>query len=79
MTLGYCAQPLPSGWHDVTVHYCEPHDYDDSVLPAPGERLTFGVHRQPTTAAETAEAWPPMAMWSARVKAKTTRALRGLR
>ena len=58
---------------------CDCAAFDDSVLPAPGERLTFGVHRQPTVHAETAEAWPPMATWSSRIKAKTTRALRSLR
>lgn len=30
------------------------------VLPAPGERLTFGVHRQTEADAETAPAWAPI-------------------
>lgn len=59
--------------------YCPCPGFDDTILPAEGERLTFGVHRQSTVNAETAEAWPSMASWSARVKARTTRALRSVR
>lgn len=58
---------------------CPCRAFDDSVLPVPGERLTFGVHRQPTPDAETAEAWPSLPSWSARLRARTTRALRGSR
>jgi len=58
---------------------CACEAFDDSALPEPGERLVFGVHYQPTRAAESAEAWPSLPSWSARVRARTTRALRGLR
>lgn len=75
---GGCAtwldQPSSGPWS-----LCECPGYDDSRLPDPGERLVFGVHRQTSGDAETAEAWPTMASWSARVRARTTRALRSLR
>lgn len=32
------------------------------VLPAPGERPQFGVHRLPPAEADTAPAWDPMAV-----------------
>lgn len=42
-------------WLDFDSCSCK--QFDNSVLPAPGERLEFGRHRQPEDAAETAPAW----------------------
>lgn len=39
---------------------CDCTAFDDSRLPADGERLEFGVHRQVATDAETAPAWPSL-------------------
>lgn len=55
---------------------CPCKAYDDSNLPAPGERLEFGVHRLNTVDAETAEAWPPMSVVRQRANARVRRALR---
>jgi len=42
-------------WLDFDL--CPCRAYDPSVLPKPGERLEFGVHRQHPSVAETAPAW----------------------
>lgn len=44
----------------VQFGMCPCPGFDDSVLPAAGERLEFGKHRQPAPSAETAPAWPPL-------------------
>lgn len=75
-----CGTPV-GPWLDVSDYpnACDCRSFDDSRLPDPGGRLMFGVHRQPSDNAETAEAWPTLPSWSARVTARTTRALRRLR
>lgn len=40
---------------------CPCEGFDDSVPPAPGERLEFGRHRLRSPDAETAPAWPRLA------------------
>jgi hypothetical protein len=39
---------------------CPCREYDDAVLPAAGEPLVFGTHKQRDVDAETAPAWPSL-------------------
>jgi hypothetical protein len=39
--------------------HCDCREYDDSVLPPPGEKPVFGVHRLPSREAIAAPAWRP--------------------
>ena len=51
-------------WLDFDLCTCLA--FDNSRLPAPGERLTFGVHRMRDVDAEAAPAWPSMAIVQSR-------------
>lgn len=46
----------PDGWGEDP---CRCREYDDSRLPAPGERAVFGVHRLREQDAVAAPAWRP--------------------
>ena len=58
-------------WLDFDTCPCEA--YDVSRLPAPGERLTFGVHRMNHPEAEAAPAWPSLAVVQGRRDARWKR------
>ncbi len=57
-----CLRAIPTGRFDeygfAIDTYCGCPGWESAVLPAPGERLEFGKHRQRSDDAETAPAWP---------------------
>lgn len=70
-TLACWCPPLPCHGA-VILAWLEEHP----VVPAPGERIQFGLHRQPEADAETAPAWPSRAAFARRFDDAYRRQLR---
>ena len=63
----------PSPCHgSVLLSWLEDHP----LVATPGERIEFGLHRQPEPAAETAPAWPSRAAFARRFDQRHRRQLR---
>jgi hypothetical protein len=67
----WCAPDL-SCHGQLIVDWFENHP----LIPKPGEPIVFGLHRQPESAAETAEAWPSRAAFRRRFDNQHRRELR---